>query len=69
MLKHANAKKKKEKEKKSLNCQVKFRKWNMIVLDPTFTCIKTKSLGNVQIRMNKGSDLTVLVNILKHPHF
>ena len=40
----------------------------MGVLEPTFTCINTKFVDNVQRWMKKGFDLTVLVNISKHPH-
>ena len=34
--------------------------------EPAFTCIKTKSVVNVQRRVNKGSDMPVLVKFLKH---
>ena len=36
--------------------------------EPAFTCIKTKSIVNVQRRVNKGSDMPVLVKFLKHRH-
>ena len=32
--------------------------------EPAFTCIKTKSVDNVQRRRNKGSDMPVLVECL-----
>ena len=33
-----------------------------------FTFINTKSVGNVQRRVNKGSDMPALVKFLKHRH-
>ena len=36
--------------------------------EPALTCIKTKSVVNVQRRVNKGSDMPVLVKFLKHCH-
>ena len=39
---------------------------NMGKLEPVFTCIKTKSVVNVQRRMNKRPDMLVLVKFLKH---
>ena len=41
---------------------------NMDKSEPAFTCIKTKSIANVQRRVNKGSDMLVLVKFLKHYH-
>ena len=37
--------------------------------EPAFTCIKTKSVVNVLKRVNKGSDMPVLVKFLKHRYF
>ena len=39
----------------------------MGISEPTFACIKTKSVDNVQRWIKKKSDMTVLVNISKHP--
>ena len=36
--------------------------------EPAFTCIKTKSVGNAQRRVNKGSNTPLLVKLLKHRH-
>ena len=36
--------------------------------EPAFNCIKTKSVVNFQKRVNKGSDMPVLVKLLKHRH-
>ena len=38
----------------------------MGVSEPGFICIKTESIDNAQRRFNKGSDMSVLVNISKH---
>ena len=43
-------------------------KLNMDKSEAAFTCIKTKSIANLQRRVNKGSDMLVLVNFLKHCH-
>ena len=32
------------------------------------TCVNTKFLVNIQRRVNKGSDMPVLVTFLKHSH-
>ena len=34
--------------------------------EPAFTCIKTKSVINVQGQVTKGSDMPALVKFLKH---
>ena len=36
--------------------------------EPAFTCIKTKSVVNVLRRVNKGSDMPVLMKSLKYRH-
>ena len=38
----------------------------MGVSEPGFICIKTESIDNVQRRLNKGSCMSILVNISKH---
>ena len=43
-------------------------KLNMDKSEPEFICIKTKSIVNVHRRVNKGSDMFVLVKFLKHRH-
>ena len=39
-------------------------KLNMGKSEPAFTCIKAKSVVNIQKRVNKGSDMPVLVKCL-----
>ena len=43
-------------------------KLNMDKSEPAFIRIKTKSIVNVHRRVNKGSDMFVLVKFLKHRH-
>ena len=43
-------------------------KLNMGKSEPAFTFIKTELVINVQRRVNKGSDVPVLVKFLKHRH-
>lgn len=38
----------------------------MGISEPGFICIKTESIDNAQRQFNKGSDMSVLVNISKH---
>ena len=40
----------------------------MTVLGPVFTCVRAKTVDNVQKQVNKESDVPVLVKFLKYRH-